>query len=76
MPRFTIVPLDQPDSSIDLVSPNAEAVLHMIGRRDFLDADVFRDGEYAFSVTLNAIGFWTIFEREDDGLPRPIPVLA
>jgi hypothetical protein len=58
------------------VAPDPASVLHAISRRDFLDSDVFCDGEYAFSVTLHADGFWTIFEREDEGLPGPIPVLA
>jgi hypothetical protein len=76
MPRFTIVPLDQSVTPIDLVAPDPASVLHTISRKEFRDTDVFCDEEYAFSATLHANGFWTIFEREGDGLPGPIPVLA
>jgi hypothetical protein len=74
MPRYSIVPLDQADAPIDVVSPNAASILHMISRRDFLEADVLCDGEYAFSVILHENGFWTIFERESRGSPGPVPV--
>jgi hypothetical protein len=37
---------------------------------------VFCNGEYSFSATLHANGFWTIFERENEGFSGPIPVLA
>lgn len=63
MPRFTIVRTDH-SARTELMADNADAVLHTINRLRYDDADVFRDGVYAFSVQIGEGGFWTIYHRE------------
>jgi hypothetical protein len=39
----------------------------MLSRRRWTEADVYQRGEYLFSVCMAQGGFWTIFQREDEG---------
>lgn len=63
MPRFTIVRTDH-SARTELTAGNADAVLHAINRLRYHDADVFRDGVYAFSVQVGDGGFWTIYHSD------------
>ena len=69
MTHFTILPTDRPHSSAEITAIDASAVLHILSRLDCSDADVLADSVYAFSVRLDAPGFWTIFQR--DRSPEP-----
>lgn len=66
MPRFQICPTDQSHSSAEVVTPDAGAVLGLVHRLDCKEADVFRDGDYCFSVSLSKNGLWSIFKRQHD----------
>jgi len=66
MPRFIILPTDQSFSSAEISAPDAGAVLHTIGRLECVEADMLRDGSYAFSARLGANGLWTIYQRGVD----------
>jgi hypothetical protein len=70
MPRFTIVPTDQVDSSTDVTAMGADAVLHKINRLHCKAADVHRDGKYVFSVQASDRGVWTIFQRDRELPPN------
>lgn len=66
MPRFIILPTDQCFSSAEITAPDAEVVLHTIARLECKEAEVLRDGSYAFSARLDTNGLWTIYQRAID----------
>jgi hypothetical protein len=45
------------------------AVLEVLRDRDFREAELYQDGEYAFSLTIEE-GYWLLFDR--DGIERTI----
>lgn len=63
MSHFTIVPADvaRPQATID--APDPGQVLHIVQKLDCGEADIFRDGEYFFSVSLQSGGLWSIYQR-------------
>jgi hypothetical protein len=73
MPRFTIVPNNETCSPTEIIAPDAGNVLNLVSRLRYRDADVLRDGLYAFSVRLSDGGMWSIFQREPGSAPENIP---
>jgi hypothetical protein len=66
MPRFKIVPTDQICSSAEVTALDAGAVLNVVSQLNCGEADIMKDGAYAFSVRLARNGLWTLFQREPD----------
>jgi hypothetical protein len=66
MPRFQIFPTDRSFSS-GFVAPNAADVLDLVHRLSLNEAEVDRDGVYAFSVRLDGDGLWCIYQRDQSG---------
>ena len=64
MPRFHIHPTDSSSPVSEFIVTDEAAVLHMVERLGWEEADVMRDNKYSFSVRLAGNGMWTIFQRK------------
>lgn len=66
MPRFEIIPKDQPEAAIEIDCLDAGSALLIANQIGCNEADVHEDGAYRFSVrTLGGkTSFWQIFQRE------------
>lgn len=64
MPRFKILPTDPSFSSAEVTALDAGVVLNVVGQLRCQEADVQKEGAYAFSVRLGDNGVWSIFQRE------------
>ena len=64
MPCFSIQPIDQSHPPLELHALDAGAVLHILSRRQWSEADVYQGDEYLFSLRVAQGGFWTIFQRD------------
>jgi len=64
VPHFTILRTDR-SARTELTAVTADSVLHTINRLHYAEADVFRDGSYAFSVQVGESGVWTIYQRDE-----------
>lgn len=72
MPQYRIFPTDQ-SSSPGIAVTDASALLMLVGRLECKEADVERDGEYCFTLSLGGNGIWTIFQREGLGQNEAVP---
>lgn len=63
MRRFNIHPVDAAFPSVEVIAHDATTVLHLVQRIGCNEAEVQRDGVYAFSVRLEKSGFWCISQR-------------
>lgn len=63
MPRFTVLPIDPTYSTIKFTARDAGGVLNVVSQMGCPEADVLKDGRYAFSVRLDGNGVWAIFQR-------------
>ena len=64
MTRFQIRPKAQPQWA-EIFTTDASKVLPVVQRLERKDADVFRNGAYAYSVRLGSNGIWSIYRREN-----------
>lgn len=71
MPLFQIRPNDQSQPSADVIATDASQVLGIVQSLDCKDADVLRDGVYAYSIRHNANGVWCIYQRDEPELCEP-----
>ena len=65
MLRYLVRPLDPSFPSAEIIAHDAAPVLYQIERMNCREADVDRDGEYAFSASLQESGIWRIFQRNN-----------
>lgn len=63
MPLFTVIPSDQSFASAEIVAPDAARVFSIVQNLDCKEADIMREGAYAFSIRLSDNGLWQIFQR-------------
>lgn len=63
MLRFHIRPTDPSFPSTEIIAHDASTVLHIVERMNCKEADVDREGAYAFSVRLDDNGLWSIYQR-------------
>ena len=63
MPRFRIRPINPAFPHAEINSPDASTVLLVVEQMNCHEADIDRDGDYAFSVRLGDIGLWSIYQR-------------
>lgn len=76
MPRFLIFPFDQTFSSTKLIAPDAANLLLTIQRLECKEAEVKRDGEYAFSARSGVERIRQIEVRAFEKVQREIYRLA
>lgn len=65
MPCFSIRPIDSSHLPIELDAFDGGAVLYMLSRHQWTEADVYQRDEYLFSLRMAQGGFWTIFQRDE-----------
>jgi hypothetical protein len=63
MPQFSIVPGDGSRPAAVMSVPDEASVFRAVHHLPTRQADVLRDGAYAFSVRLADNGLWCIFQR-------------
>lgn len=73
MPVYRIVPADGVHQPFDIITADAAAVLSLIERRNFGDAEVHCEGRYVCSIRLDANGVWCIHTREATAHANPSP---
>lgn len=72
--QFKIKPIDGSEPPFDFVDEDASRVLTVVQRMKCHEADVDRDGQYAFSIRLDDVGVWSVFERHGISAACPDPV--
>ncbi len=65
MPTYTLVPDEHDYEPVEMEADSPRQVLGMVHRQGWNAARVLQDGEYAFTISLNPQGFWSIVQ----GLP-------
>jgi hypothetical protein len=60
MRRFKIRPINPDIAAVEIIAHDAATVLHLIHRMGCGEADIDRDGTYAFSARLEGDGYWCI----------------
>jgi hypothetical protein len=72
MHRFRIIPKDAIDTSFEIDGVDGSAALNVVSRTPYCEADVWRDGRYAFSVRKEGLQgvFWAVFRKPE--LARPL----
>jgi hypothetical protein len=73
MPRYTIEPADRSASPVEIVSPDGSVVFEIVRSLDCSKADVLEDGNYAFTLELEAFGMWRISHRGGAAKLRRLP---
>jgi hypothetical protein len=69
MHRFKVVPLGNIQARFHVIGVDAGDVIAMANRTAYSDFDIWRDGEYAFSLRKDQREeFWTIFQRIPTGI--------
>jgi hypothetical protein len=63
MRRFEIRPINPQFVPVEIIAHDAATVLHLVHRMGCGEADIARDGAYAFSVRLEGDGYWCISQR-------------
>jgi len=58
----------------EIIVPDAADVLIMVHRLGCREADVSSEGEYRFSVRLDDNGLWYVFQRENAGEAKVLPL--
>ncbi len=78
MDQYTIRPADQAEPPFDFEANDPSRVLSVVQRIKCHEANVEKNGHYAFSLRLSDSGVWRIFERRDDtGIPaKPVALSA
>jgi hypothetical protein len=66
MLRFHIRPTNRDFPVADILAHDAAAVLHIIEQMNCKEADVFKNGTYAFTVSLDK-AIWTISRHGEEG---------
>lgn len=74
MRRFRIKPIDSAFSCVEIIARDAAAVLNLVHRLDCGEANIERDGAYAFSVRLEGNSYWCISQRRpaERSVAKPI----
>jgi hypothetical protein len=71
MHRFKVVPMGNVQARFHVIGTDASDVFVMANRTVYSDFDVWRDGEYSFSLRKDRCAeFWTIFQRLDPVVPN------
>lgn len=70
MRRFQIKPADRKFPPVEIIAHDAAAVLNLVHRLGCGEADIERDGAYAFSVRLEGGSYWCISQRRP--IARPV----
>lgn len=70
MPIFILVSREHDFEREQFVARDSSDLLARVHRLGWNAADVERDGEYQFSVSLNSSGVWSITQREEAEVPR------
>ena len=64
MPSFRVIPTDDPLDFIDFDGVDASSALNVTSARKIEEADVYRDGEYVFSLRQGSKGgCWVIHTK-------------
>ena len=66
MPTYKIQPLGR-SRTCAITAMNAAAVLNVVRQLDCKQADVLREGIYAFTVRLDSNGLWSVYQRNQLG---------
>ncbi len=64
MPKFTILATDGSYTLAALEAPSASQLLHVIEQLSCNAVDVLEKGAYKYSLRLNTVGRWIIFQRD------------
>lgn len=73
MPRFTIISSDGTLAPEEFVAGDSGQVLGLVHRLGWNAADVNKDGEYLFSLSLNREGVWSIIQKQQPkAYPGPV----
>lgn len=67
---FTILPSDPSCPPTQVEADHAGTVLKLIQQCECHHADVFRDGEYFFSISLDDQGVWSIVQQDETTTPK------
>jgi hypothetical protein len=63
MPRFKIIPKNQPLASAEIIAPDAKTALDVVASFASQEADVEQDDGSRFSIRQDGNGVWTISAR-------------
>lgn len=74
MLRYLVSPTDPGFEPVEIVAHDPGPILNLVERMRCGEADVHREGAYAFSVRLDGNGLWTIYNREASMPAEPASV--